>query len=293
MFKDNYIHAKTDKSDLIKKYYIAILPLIIFSIYKNGIVLFSNDLINIIKIGIPIYFYLISIAVGYSVSLIRRENSAENILICLIIACSISINTNMLIYPILLFVILFIIKFLKDKIKLRFNEIAFIRITMILSLLINSYSYLNIGEKLNKFDYNMFDIFIGHGTGGIATTSLIAVLISFIILSLNKYYKKVIPIFSSITYIIVSLSYMFLTHNFSGIDMLLNGTIYFSFVFIAADLYTTPYNKKAMAIYGTIVGILSSIFSIFCFYEAGYISILICSLLIPFLNKIYEKTYLK
>lgn len=293
MSKGNYIHAKTAKSDLIKKYYLAILPLIIFSIYKNGIILFKNDLINITKIATPLYFYLISIGVGYLVSIIRKEKSTENILISLIIACSISINTNMLIYPILLFVLLFIGNFLGDKTKLIFNKAAFIRIGMILSLLINSYSYLNIGEKLNKFNYNMFDIFIGHGIGGLATTSLIAILISFIILSSSKYYKKIIPIFSSITYIIVSLLYMFLTHNFSGIEMLLNGTMYFSFIFIASDLYTTPYNKKAMAIYGILVGILSSIFSLFCFYEAGYISIFICSLLIPFLNKIYEKSYFK
>lgn len=52
----------------------------------------------------------------------------------LIIACTISINTNMIIYPILLFVSLFIMSYLARK--KNFNFIAGSRILLVLALLL-------------------------------------------------------------------------------------------------------------------------------------------------------------
>jgi len=132
------LHNNTDKKDLIKKYYIALIPLILFSIYKNGILLFNNDLINISKIFTPLYFYIISIIVGFIASKILKDNTKENILICLIVSSTISINTNMIIYPILLFVSLFIGKVITTKTKLQFNIGSFMRLILILALLLNS-----------------------------------------------------------------------------------------------------------------------------------------------------------
>ena len=287
-----FMHYKKDKNDLVKSYFIALIPLLLFGIYKNGILLYVNDLININKIFIPLYFYMISAVVALLISLIMKEDIKYNILLCLVIASSVSINTNMLIYPILLFVSLFIAKYVCNKFK--FNVISFSRLLLILSLLINSYSYLNIAEKLDKFNYGLFDIFLGHGVGGIATTSALILIISLIIISFNKYYKKIIPIVSSVTFLLFGLLYVFLTKNYEYIKLILNGNVYFSFIFVAADLYITPYNKKGMCIYALIIGVLASLFSIiFNIYEAGYISILLVSIFIPFINKIVNKEYFK
>jgi len=288
------LHNKTDKEDLIKKYYIALIPLIIFSIYKNGILLYTNDLIKLGNILIPIYFYVISIIVAVLISKILKEDLQENILISLIIACTISINTNMIIYPILLFVSLFISKYILNKTKLNFNIISFSRLLLILSLLLNAYSYLNIAEKLNKFNYNYFDIFIGHGLGGIASTSALALIICFIILLTDRYYKKIIPIVSSLTFILIYIVYIILTKNYDCLNIVLNGLNYFSFIFIAPDIYLTPVAKNGMFIYGILIGIFTSILSILGLtYEASFISIFLISLFIPLINKITNKKYLK
>lgn len=288
----NILHYKKDKQSLIKTYYLALIPLILFSIYKNGILLFNNDLINFNKIFIPIYFYFISIFIALIISKIYKEDIKENILISLIIACTISINTNIIIYPILLFILMFIAKYIEIKSKI--NTTSLIRIGLILGLLLNSYSYLNIAEKLNKFDYNLFDKFIGFNSGGLASSSLLLIIISFLILSGNKFYKKVIPIIASLSYILLSMLIMFITKDFTNITLLLNGSIYFGFVFIAADLYKTPYSKKGMIIYGLIIGVLSSIFSYLNLnYEASFLSILIASTTIPIINKKTDKKYLK
>lgn len=288
------LHSPIDKKDLIKKYYIALIPLILFSIYKNGLLLYNNNLINFSKVIIPIYFYIVSIIVGFIVSKIIQEDYKENILLCLIVSCTISINTNLIIYPIILFVSLFISKVIVTKTKIKFNISSFIRIILILSLLLNAYSYLNIAEKLDKFNYNYFDIFIGLGKGGLATTSSLILIFSLIILSTNRYYKKMIPIASSLTFITINLIYIILTKNYNNLNLILNGMHYFSFIFIAPDLYITPTHKEGMLIYGICIGILSSIINFLGLsYEASIISIFISSLFIPLINKINNKKYLK
>jgi len=288
-----YIHNPKDKNNLVNTYFIALIPLLIFSFYKNGILLYTNNLINLKNIFIPLYFYIISTIVAIIVSKIIKEDLKENILISLVCSLGISINTNMIIYPFLLFALLFIINCIKRKIKTPFNYTSLIRILLVLSLLLNSYSYLNIGEILNKFNYNAFDNFLGFNIGGIATSSLFLVIISFIILSFNKYYKKEVAIFASLSFILTSLICFFIIKNNSNLSLLLNGTVYFSFVFVGADFKITPYSKKGMILYGIIIGISASLLSLVLnFNEVGYISIFIASLIIPLINTLNNKKYL-
>lgn len=288
------LHNHTDKKDLITKYYIALIPLILFSVYKNGVLLYNNELINSIKILIPVYFYVISIIVAIITSKILKEDSKENILISLIITCTISINTNMIIYPILLFISLFISKYILSKNKIKFNLASFSRLILVLGLLLNSYSYLNIAEKLNKFNYDYFDIFIGHGIGGLASTSSLILIISFIILLTDKYYKKTIPIISSLVFITINLFWIFITKDFNYLNIILNGMNYFSFIFIAPDLYFTPNTKEGMFLYSLLIGILTSVISILGLrYEASFISIFISSLCIPIISQLTNQKYLK
>lgn len=293
MNKIPLLHYEKDQNSLLKSYYFALIPLILFSIYKNGILLYQANLINFIDIFNPLIIYFLSLSVGLILSFITKEKPQYNILICLICGASISLNSNALIYAILLFVVLFILKYITNHTSLNFNSISLTRLLLLLSLFLNSYSYLNIGEKLHKFNYNLFDIFIGHGAGGIATTSLLLVIISFIILALNKYYKKAIALSSCLIYFILGLIYLLISHNYEYLSLLFNGTIYFSFIFIAADLKVSPYSFQGMIIYGLAIGLISFILSLILnIYEAGYISIFLVSLLIPLINKIINKKYL-
>lgn len=287
------IHYELDQNSLIKRYYFALIPLLLFGLYKNGILLYQADLISFKDLFVPVIFYVVSVIVGLLLSFIVKENPKYNILICLICAASISINSNILIYAILLFVVLFIVHYLASHTHLTFNSVSLVRLFLLLSLFFNSYSYLNIGEKLNKFNYNLFDIFLGHGPGGLASTSLFFLIISFIILALNKYYKKIIALSSSLVYLALGFIYILISHNNSFLPALFNGTIYFSFIFIAADINISPYSNKGMFYYGLLIGILTFVLGIVLnIYEASYISIFCMSLFIPFINKIINKKYL-
>ena len=292
MNKLPYLHYGKDKNSLVKTYFIALIPLILFSFYKNGILLYQNKLISFIDMFIPLYFYIISILVGFLVAHLNKSDKREYVLYALILACTISINTNMLLYPIVLFVSLFIASFLQKKKE--FNLLASTRILLILALLLNSYSYMNVAEKIEAFNYNYLDIFIGYGVGGLASNSLFFCFIAFLILSFNKFYKKVIPIASSFSAFIVFILLFFITKNEIYLENLLNGSLYFAFVFVGIDLYVSPYTKMGKIIYGLVIGLFTALLSIFVpIYEAPYLVILFVSLFFPVFDKIIPKKRLQ
>lgn len=292
MNKLPYLHYGKDKNSLVKAYFIALIPLLLFSFYKNGILLYQNKLISFIDMFIPLYFYIISVLVGFLVAHLNKSDKREYVLYALILACTISINTNMLLYPIVLFVSLFIASFLQKKKE--FNLLAFTRILLILALLLNSYSYMNVAEKIEAFNYNYLDIFIGYGVGGLASNSLFFCFIAFLILSFNKFYKKVIPIASSFSAFIVFILLFFITKNEIYLENLLNGSLYFAFVFVGTDLYVSPYTKMGKIIYGLVIGLFTALLSIFVpIYEAPYLVILLVSLFFPIFDKIIPKKRLQ
>ena len=286
-----YLHFKKDKKDLVKSYYIALIPLLLFGLYKNGIILYQNDFISFGDLFIPLYFYFISIFIGLIVALIRKDSKKEWMLVALILSCTVSINTSLVLYPLVLFVSLFISSYLKDKYS--FNFVSLTRVMLLLALFVQSYSYLNVAEKIEAFNYSLFDSFWGYGVSGIANGSLFCLLIGFIFLAFNRFYKRVIPIMASISFVLIFLVMFLITKNTTYLESILNGTVYFAFVFVAADIMVSPDTKWGMALYGVVIGLLTGILCLFLpLDEAPYLSIFFTSLAIPFFNKIAHKKYL-
>lgn len=288
---NNILHYNKDKNHLVNTYYIALIPLLLFSFYKNGILLYQNDFISFWDMFLPFYFYIIGGLVGFLVAWISKRDIKEFVLYGLILSCTISINTNMIVYPILMFVSLFVSSYL--SLKKEFNILASTRLFLLLALLLNSYSYLNVAEKLNAFNYGVFDLFFGYGVGGIASNGLFFVLLAFLILSFNKFYKKIIPMVASLVFFAFFLFLFLITKNISYLDLLVNGSVYFGFVFVGADLYVTPSTKKGMTLYGTIIGLLTTILALFLpIYEVAYLSIFLCSFFVSVFDRFFEKKYL-
>ncbi len=288
MSKIPYIHYSKDKNNLINLYYMALGILIIFSIYKNGILLYQNNLIHLTSIFSLFYFYITSILISILAAYLLKASYKETILLGLIVTCSISINTNKLIFPILLFVAIFISKYLKEKKNYFIHTSAFTRVLLILGVLIGNYSYLNVGEKLGKFNYSLLDIFLGFGPGGLATTSFMLILFCFLILASNRFYKKNIFLSATISFLALNAIYVLITKDISFLEKTLNGTVYYSFLFFAPSLNCTPYREKNMITYGSLIGIISFILSlIFNIYEAGILSVFIVSLLMLLYNNFH------
>lgn len=271
--KNIYVRDNNSIFKISLKYFIALIPLILYSIYKNGILIYQKGLITTIEIFKPILFIITGITIGILINIIyekiikkNKESLKENlfssfhILYGLLISCLISINTNYFLFLILTFVTLFLSKFFKIK---TFNIVALTSLIIILiTYLFGDFTYLNLYENSTILNLNANDYLFGRGSGGIATTFIGGLLFSIIILWNEQTYKKEITLYSLISFISLIFIYVIYKSNISSIfEILFTNGILFSFIFVAPDSISSSYTKKGKIIYGISVGVLT-----FCLY---------------------------
>lgn len=252
-------------------YILSLLPLILYGFYKNGIYLYIKKYISLPKMFKPLLLILIGFLIGASVNIIYLKlikKSKDNIIDIIfssflpiygiLIASIISINTNILLFSVVTFAVLFISKFINNKINL--ISLSSLIIFFIMNIL-NKFTFMNIYEQSSSFKMNAIDYMFGRGSGGILTTNILLIVLSFIILYNSKVYKKNIAIYSSIVFILLTTIYCILTKNIGNImNMLFTNGILFSFVYVATEPVSSSYTKYGKEIYGILVGILTFIF---------------------------------
>ena len=248
---------------------LSLLPLILFGIYKNGLSLYIKDYVNIFGMLKPLLFSLLGLTIGILVNIIyekyikkNKDNLKEIIfssfhpIYGLLVACILSINTNIFLFIIVTFLVLFTSKFINNN-KVNYIALSGLIIFFIMNLF-NKFTFLNVYESSKNFNLDAIDYMFGKGSGGIFTTNIILLIISFIVLYNMKVYKKNIPIFATITFSILTIIYCIVTNNIGNImNMLFTNGILFSFVFIATDPISSSYTKKGIIIYGIVVGLLT------------------------------------
>ena len=252
-------------------YLISLIPLILFGLYKNGISLYIKGYIGMLEMFKPLLLLLLGSIIGISVNIIYEKyiKKSKNNLIDIIfssfhpiygilISCISSINTNIILLNISTAIILFISKFINLKINL--ISLTSLIIFFIMNIA-NKFSFLNIYESSNNFKMDAIDYLFGKGSGGIFTTSILLLIISFIILYNSKVYKKNIPILSTITFTILVIIYCIINKDIGNImNMLFTNGILFSFIYIATDPISSSYTKIGTNIYSIVVGVLTFIF---------------------------------
>lgn len=252
-------------------YILSLLPLILYGFYKNGIYLYIKKYISLPTMFKPLLLILIGFLIGASVNIIylklikkRKDNIIDIIfssfhpIYGILIASIISINTNILLFSVVTFAVLFISKFINNKINL--ISLSSLIIFFIMNVL-NKFTFMNIYEQSSSFKMNAIDYMFGRGSGGILTTNILLIVLSFIILYNSKVYKKNIAIYSSSVFILLTTIYCILTKNIGNImNMLFTNGILFSFVYVATEPVSSSYTKYGKEIYGILVGILTFIF---------------------------------
>lgn len=248
---------------------ISLIPLIIFGFYKNGISLYIKNYVNIFGMFKPLLFMVVGLFIGILVNVIyekminkNNDNLIEIVfssfhpIYGMLVASVSSINTNIFLFIIVTFAVLFISKFIKNN-RVNYVALASLIIFFIMNIF-HKFSFLNVYEASNNFNLDAIDYMFGRGSGGIFTTNIILLIVSFIFLYNSKIYKKNIPIFASISFAILTVIYCIFNNNIGGImSMLFTNGILFSFVFIATDPISSSYTKKGMIIYGILVGVLT------------------------------------
>lgn len=284
------IHLKNDLGSLKKSYLICLGLVFSFGLYKNIIGLINSD-ISMAYLLSRLLFIVFGLAIGllsdYSKN--KKLNFGFNTLIALIIGMIIPFNTNIIIYLISLSFIILIDLIDKDN---KLNKICLVKlICVILLVIFKNYTYLNSLENSYEYAYSLGDIFVGNQIGGIFSTSVLFILISLVILSLNKIYKNKIALISLGSYLLVLLAFL-LTKDYMKIFlMMLNSSNIFAFVFIAPFSIYSPYKNTEIVIYSLIIGIGSALFTYFINpYEGAIVSILIANIFIILLEKLYNST---
>lgn len=264
-----------------------ILPMIIYGFYKNGIYLYQNGYISLFNVFRPLIIIFGSAIIASLINIIyemlikKNKDKLINILFssftieyAVLIACVMSINVNLIIYFGVLSVLLFISKFLNNRV----NVMAIIFLVIYgISYFTTGFSYANSYENSKVFSYTIMDYFIGRGSGGIASTHIIFLALAIFGLFITSNNKTDITLSSIITFIAV-LIFISIFNHINVIENIFNNNIPFIFALIATDSVTSCYTSRGMIIFGVLIGIIASLFSIINPIIAPFIAILIVSL---------------
>lgn len=278
-----FIHSRNNLSKIVIKYLLALIPLYIYGIYKNGILLYTKDLIGFFEIFKLLYLVLIGL-LAYLISSVITKHKLKidlDFLGVFIVPLFMPFKINYIIY---------FVSFLAGSIinnvitkKLNYNKLAFLKLGIIIFLAIfSTRSYLNPAEELNLYAFSTWDILWGRGVGGLGSTSIILSIAILIYLSIFNNYKYLISITSLIVYIIIG----FLIDA----NLLLMGSSILAIILISPFSPASPIENKAKIIYGFFVGLIGILLEKYVIsFEGIFISILICSIIYELICKISKK----
>lgn len=278
-----YINSKITIDKYILRYIYGLIPLIMYGIYKNGILLYNLNLINFLEIFKILYLLIISLIIYTIYCLIFKKKIKLNleVLNILIIPLFMPPSVNILIYTITLFIGLIINHYLSKVLK--YNNTTFMILFILLFLIIfKNYNYLNLAEATKSYSFSFLDLLFGRNTAGIASSSIIIGLLLIIYFSIFTIYKKEITLSSIISFILL----IGLLNNFNIVNIL-NGNAILSLILIAPDMLSTPIKRNEKIIYGIIIGLLSALLTQYVDnYCGSIIAILLISIIYNPIRKI-------
>ncbi len=285
-----HLKSKLTNSKIILLYYLIILILTGYATYKNGIILYQKNLINLIGIFKPLLLVLSGIIITYLINYIYinvikkdKYDYKEDYtpLFIALITLTLPLNISFILY----LVIIILSNILKLFYNIEFiNYYNLIKILFILILLIiGKYSYLTLYDTNIETNFSTLDLFLGRGFGGIATGNILLLIICYLIMLFNEAYKKEIPIIAIASYIITLVIFDLLFKNSVVLDiknLITNGFI-FGCLFIATIPMYSPIKYKEKVIYSILIGIISFVINkIFNIYDGIYFAIIITNIII-------------
>ena len=279
-----YLKSKNNESKILVKYILLLIPFLIYGFYKNGILLYKGEYVNIFYMFKPLILTIISILISYLFTKYKKEDFISyrlylNILSSLIVLP----NTNIFIYLIILFLVNILYTFKKVNISL-----ITILLLIIVSMIFSKYLFLNVYEESVNHSYSITNYLFGNGSGGISNTLFIYSILVFIYLICDFSYKKHIVV-TSLTVYYILLIISFVIFKKFDYNLLLNNNLVFSFIFLNTISIFTPYTKGGCYLYGFILGLISFCFS---FIDIN-LGIYLISLILSFTSLYFDKFILK
>lgn len=276
-------------------YIIALFPLIIFGLFKNGILLYNKNLVNFITMLKPLLILLMSISGAFVGSILREykktrkfnlkmiNKTKTNVIEALLVACILPLKSS----PLVVFGVTFLMSLFLNKLK--FNRIAFMYIVIeSINVLFKLNVFENIYESSTILNYDGLDLFFGMGVGGIFSSSILLIAIGLIFLCFNKLYKREIVFSSLLVFLILGIIPLMINGDYNSICPYIFGyNILFILVFILPNLYSSSYTLKGQIASGILVGILTYTLSFITPYTACILAVLIVSVLSGVIDRLF------
>ena len=276
-------------------YIIALIPLLLFGSYKN-IVFLSNrsniSLLMSLKMLAIIFMGISGSIIGISIKSLKKNkkitfkdiyNERELLIEALLMSMMLPLKAS----PFILFVVSFILSLINLKVKLNKVAIMYLIVFIIDEILqLNTFD-IAIAFK-NPIALRWTDLLIGLGEGGIASTSIILILIGLIVLCFNPIYKKEIAISSIATFSLLVIIPNMISTTYGDIFKMLCGyNALFSFVFVAPMLRYTAYTTKGKILSGILIAVLTYFLILLVPYAASMVAILLVNIITPIIDRIF------
>lgn len=280
---NTYIHNNKNTNSILKIYFLSLTPLIIYGIYKNGILLYQKNVIGFVGVFKPLIYVIIPLVCYTMYNFLTQKKFFINFdtfsWVCL--GLFVPPSLNVMLY--LLIVILGII--LQHFLDKKFNVRVLTKLVIVLTIyILGKYSYMNNLESITKYAYNFLDILWGRSVGGVFSTSVIYTIICLLILNLSKYYKNSISIISILLILSLDFIRLIFVKDINIIFLNISG-IMLAITLFGAELKYSPYTNKGKLLYSIVLGLLTFVFSIFLPYEGVFIAILILSATYKYFDK--------
>lgn len=318
-----FIKTKNDTKKIMKNVLIALIPIILFSIYKNGYIPYLNNKITFIEIFKPLFNILVGIFTSFIIEFLYYKIIKKNdkykysysIFPGLFLSLILPLKTPLYIIAIgasvsTLSKILFG-GFGKNKLNPAL--VGYIFIFIAFSSILTTSNYLNnyeldtissstpltnaslisdIGsyDKLIKPYGTLINFIVGTIPGSLAETSALLCIIAFIYLTITKTIKWRILVFYVATVFIITFGIGRLLGQgiYYPLFHIFSGGLLFGAVFMATDPVTSAVTPIGQILQGIFLGILTVVLR-FNFVEGVAISIIISNLFIFLFDKIGSK----
>lgn len=318
-----FIRSKDNTSKIMNRLLISLLPLILFSFYKNGIVPFINDKVGILGLFYPIIFILIGLVTSFIVeviyALIFKRNSFKvyiqesySIFPGLFLAMILPLNV-----PIYMLIIGTVVATVSKLVSGGFGKnlfnpalVGYLFLVLLFSFNFSTETYFSkyeldtlssatpltnealatgIGtyDELVKPYGSLLNFFIGTIPGSLAETSALLCLIGFLYLAFTRTIKWKIPVtYITTVFIITYVIGAYLDQGlYYPLFHILSGGLMFGAIYMATDPVTSTITPVGQILQGIFLGIITVFFR-FIGTEGVAFSILIMNLFVPLFDNI-------
>lgn len=301
-----YIHSKNNTSKMMRNLFISLIPIILFSFYKNGIIPYMHNKISLLEMFYPLLFIFVGIISSFIYELLYTRifmkkrglelkeitKTSFSIFPGLFVALVLPLNTPISILLFGTFMATIFGKMIYGGFGHNIFNPALIGCLFVLTtysnVIVNSGGYFNAYELdtissatplsivSNNISYDtlvkpfgsLWNFFFGFIPGSVGEVSFFLCLIAFIYLTITKTIKWKIPV-SYITTVFIITFIVGLNNNLGiwyPLFQIMSGGLVFGAVFMATDPVTSPTTSLGQILYGISLGILTLI----CRYLTPY-----------------------